>query len=118
MQSAMVKRLAIALVLVLAVFTTAVRLPAQSCALPMPAAQKMSCAQDCCAKMKWACVQKEQTPPATASTAIQQSIALIAPAVQTLLVQAPVASPKLDRRITDFAPQSPPRLALLCTFLI
>ena len=118
MQYSMVKRLTIVLVLVLAVFTAAVRVPAQSCAMPMPAAQKMSCGQDCCAKMKWACVQKEQTPPATASTANQQSIALIAPAVQTLLIEAPVTSPKLCRRVVEIAPESPPRLALLCTFLI
>jgi hypothetical protein len=114
----MIKRLTVAVVVMLAVFSAAVRMPAQACALNMPAAEKMSCG-DCCAKMKsCALPQKDQAPPATASTANQQSIALIAPAVQTLLLQIPVVQSKADRRVADTAPKSSPRQALLCTFLI
>src|SRR5947209_6901522 len=114
----MAKRWLIAVVLVLAVLLSPLRLPAQSCALSMRPVQKMSCG-DCCAKMK-SCMlpRKDQTPPATAPAATQQSIALIASAVQTLLVQVPVASVKRVTRSLAIAPELPPRLAVLCTFLI
>src|SRR5947209_1472849 len=95
----MARRLMIAVLLVLAMFSSPLHLAAQSCALSMPAVQKMACG-DCCAKMK-SCMlpRKDQTPPATAPAASQQSIALIAPAVQTVLVQAPVASLKRVGRL-------------------
>ena len=114
----MAKRLTIALVMTLALFCTAVRIPAQACAMSMPAVQTMPCS-DCCAKMK-SCVlpQKDQTPPATAASVTQQSIALVAPLVQTVFVYPPVLSAKLDRLSAETLRDSPPRLALLCTFLI
>lgn len=114
----MVKRLTIAVVMTLAMFCTAVRLPAQACAISIPAMQTMPC-RDCCVKMKWCALpQKDQTPPATGAPVTQQSIALIAPAVPTHFVYAPTPSAKLDRHSAESLRDSPLRLALLCTFLI
>jgi hypothetical protein len=119
MYSPMVRRLTIAVVVTLALVSTAVRLPAQSCALSMAPEQKMACGTDCCAKMKWCVIpQKEQKPPATAQSENQQSILLVAPAVQTLRVIAPIAFAKADYRVANVTPESLSRLAVLCTFLI
>jgi hypothetical protein len=98
--------------------TAVVHLPAQSCALPLAQTQSVFCG-DCCAKMK-ACVipQKDQTLPATADMAAQQAIALIAPIVPSLLPRPPVALYRATARSAESAPESPPRLALLCTLLI
>ncbi|MFN2622455.1 MAG: hypothetical protein ABR611_06385 [Chthoniobacterales bacterium] len=114
----MIRRLTIAVVITLALLTAVVRLPAQSCALSMAPEQKRACGVDCCAKMKWCVIpQKAQTPPATTQPANQQ-IVLVAPAVEILRLIAPIASSTTDYRVANVAPESPPRLALLCTFLI
>jgi hypothetical protein len=115
----MVRRLSIALVVVLAVLTATVRLPAQACALNMRAGLKAPCTDECCATMK-SCVlsQQGQTPPAATSTNAQQSIALIGPPIQSLLVQAALSFPVPGKLSANILPDSPPSLAVLCTFLI
>jgi hypothetical protein len=114
----MVKRLTIAMVMTLAMFCTAVRLPAQACAMSMPTGQRMPCG-DCCAKMKsCALPQKDQRPPATAASVTQESTALIAPAVPADFVYAPLPSATFGPRSAESLCDSAPRLAILCTFLI
>jgi len=112
----MVKRLAIAVLLVLGVASTVVHLPAQSCTMAMPIAAA-SC--DCCATMK-SCVlpQKDRTPPATANAAEHQTIALSVPEIQSVPLQSPVASATFNSSAREALRDSTPRLAVLCTFLI
>src|SRR5712691_10326473 len=114
----MVRRLAIALTLVLALWAASAQVPLQTCAMSMPAVQKAPCTE-CCAKMKF-CVlpPQNQTPPATATASSQQSIVLVAQPVQSLVAQAWVTSPRLDCSGAEILPNSPSRLAVLCTFLI
>src|SRR5689334_17993944 len=115
----MARRFSIAVVVMLAVFAATVRLPAQACAMAMQAGQKVSCTDDCCATMK-SCVlsQQGQTPSAATSANAQQSITLIAQPIQSSFVQAAVDPPKPDPSHLDTLPDSPPQLAVLCTFLI
>ena len=126
----MVKRLPVALLLLLAVFsTTTVNLPAQrpeqSCAMARPGQSTSCCAGgvlsfcDCCAAMK-SCVraEKDKTPPATATAAQPESIALITPAIQTVRMWTPLPSGTADRPVPEILCESPSRLAVLCTFLI
>jgi hypothetical protein len=117
-----VKGFSVALLLILAVLSTAIHLPARSlpvqrCAMAMPG-QPMSCA-DCCAKMK-SCVraQKDKAPPATATSAQPESIALIAPAIQTVRMWTPLPSGTAGWSVPENLCELPSRLALLCTFLI
>jgi len=114
----MVRRLSIALIVMLAVFTAAVRLPVQACALDMPAAQKAPCTDDCCATMKSCVLSQHDQTPAVASTDAQPSVSFIAQPIQSLLVQTTVNLPTPDLSRAGILPDSPPRLAVLCTFLI
>ena len=125
----MIKRLTVALLLLLAVFSTTVNLPAQRsehrCAMAR-AGQSMSSFAggvlsfcDCCATME-SCVraEKDKTSPATATAAQPESIALIAPAIQTVRVWTPLPSGTADRPTCETLYESPSRLVVLCTFLI
>ena len=93
----MVRRLSIAAVTALATLTATVRLPAQACALNMPAAQKASCTESCCATMK-SCVlsQQNQTPSAATKRMLNRQSCSSPSRLQSLLVQATVNLPKLD----------------------
>jgi hypothetical protein len=114
----MVRRFIIAMVAVLAVFAATVRLPARACALTMPAAQMAACA-DCCATMKSCVLSKQSQTPSVATTAnAQPSTTFIAQPVQSLLVEATVNLPKPDTSPLAIPRDSPPRQAVLCTFLI
>jgi hypothetical protein len=117
-----VKGLPVALLLILAVFSMALHLPAQhlpeqNCAMGM--GQSMSCCADCCAKMK-SCVRahKDKTPPATATASQPESIALIAPALQTVRLWTPLPSGATDGPMPEILWESASRLTVLCTFLI
>ena len=119
----MVKRLLVAVLLMLAVFSTVIHLPAQclpaqNCAMAM-AGQSMSSCADCCATMK-TCVRahKDKMPPATATAAQPESIALIAPAIQTVRMWTPLPSGTTKRPMPETLRESSSRLAVLCTFLI
>ena len=75
---------------------------------------------ECCATMK-SCLlpQQNSVPPAAASQASQQSVAMIAPVLHELLaLEPPVPSRARNFVTAQFAVHSPSRLALFCTFLI
>jgi len=114
----MVQRLTIAVVLLLAVLSASAPQSVRACAMAMPGLQKAPCT-DCCARMKF-CVlrQEKQVPPASATASSQQSITLAAQPIESLLGQATVMVSKHHCFRTDLFPTSPPRLAVLCTFLI
>jgi hypothetical protein len=113
----MVKRVATAVLVVLAIGATAVHLPAQICTMAMPV-RAIAC--DCCATMK-SCVrpQKDRTPPATATALATQSMVLVAPVKDAPLIwpQQPASGP-VALRAGKTERYLPARLALLCTFLI
>ncbi len=114
----MLRQLVIAVTLVVAVCSASAPPLARACSLAMPTAQTALCT-DCCAKLK-SCVlpQQNQTPPAAPGSSVQQSIALIAPAIQSLSLMPVLTLPRPDHSRADIRAGSPPRLAVLCTFLI
>src|SRR5690242_7097473 len=114
----MVRQLTTALILALALLTATMPFATRSCALSMRGVQKATC-PDCCATMKF-CVrsQQSQTAPATVVTTGQEPIAMSALTIHSPLVQEPVTLPKLNSAQADIPTDSPPRLAVLCTFLI
>jgi hypothetical protein len=62
--------------------------------------------------------QEKQVPPANATASSQQSITLAAQPIESLLGKATVIVSERHCFRTDLSPASPPRLAVLCTFLI
>ena len=114
----MVRRLTVAVVLLLAVLSAPAPQFVRNCAMAMPAQQKAPCT-DCCARMKF-CVlrQEKQVPPASATASSQQSITLVAQPSESLLEKAIVLLPERRCFRTYLLPDTPPRLAVLCTFLI
>jgi hypothetical protein len=113
------KRGAIGFLLGLALLLGAFQLPAQGCAMPMPQ-PAMPCG-DCCATMKSCALPQHNPVQQTATSDLsQQSIVLIAPDLTQLSVQSLIAGQsRLSRHsATEPATHSPPRQAVLCTFLI
>ncbi len=86
--------------------------------MSMPAPLKMQCTS-CCAAMK-SCVLPQQNPtqPASAATADLAPIAMIAPALPVLLRQLRTQLAIFPRSAAQTLTHAPPRLAVLCTFLI
>jgi hypothetical protein len=118
METSMVGQLTIVVTLSLALWSAAMPVPAPGCAMSMSAAQSAPCT-DCCATMK-SCLlpQQNRVPPASASTGNQQSITLIAQPIASVVVQAAIALPRINFSGAEISADSPPRLAVLCTFLI
>ena len=118
MNTAMMKRLTMAVFLMLALLSVSSGTPRPRCSM-MPEVAASSCG--CCATMKSCVVTQQEDPVQSAASAYgtQQLAAMIAPVLQELLA-APIApSPRSD----EVSPVQPPvrstaRLALLCTFLI
>jgi hypothetical protein len=113
------RRLAIAVLLMIALLAISWQTPVQSCSMTMPAAAAMKCG-GCCATMK-SCVLPQQSPlqQTAPAPATQQSIVMIAPVLSELLL-AVISAPDVSRQATLPPPaaHSPPRLALFCTLLI
>ena len=118
METSMVRQLTIVVTLSLALWSAAMPVSARGCAMSMPAGQGGMCT-DCCATMK-SCVlpQQNRVPPASASSGNQQSITLITQPIASVVVQAAIALPRINFSGTEISADSPPRLAVLCTFLI
>jgi len=115
-----VKRLTIVAVLLTALFTGAVRLPASMC--PAASAQMGKACHGCCANKKCcADSQRNYNLPSqplakdSASNHDLMAVAVVALATESFSFQSLELRP--DSSATQFA-NSAPRLALLCTFLI
>jgi len=114
----MVQRLTIAVILLLAVLSASAPQPVRACAMAMPTLQKAPCT-DCCARMKFCVLRQEnQVPPASATASSQQSIQLAAQPIESLFGKATVTLPERHCFRAELFSDSPPRLAVLCTFLI
>jgi hypothetical protein len=117
-----VKRLIATVLILTALFTSAVRLPAAECAVASAPIGK-ACKMDCCAN-KSCCFESQkkrhelpQSPLTRDNGSHQQVIAIIAPRLTTEHIQFPDidTSPHSSAiKVTHSAP----RPALLCTFLI
>jgi hypothetical protein len=106
--------------MVIALFTAAVRLPTTPCIITNTADAK-ACSPGSCAN-KTCCATSHKrtalpTQPLAKATADQQSIATLSPAVTIPLAIQAIAEARYYLQIESEA-VSPPRLALLCTFLI
>ena len=109
--------------LILAVVAMAIaplRLPAQSCILSNIASEQ-ACAPGSCANKACCRNAKKNTAPAPQALAKAEAASqLIAPlpATVTLLLPRPVVAQQFPHANRTLGGHSPPRLALLCTFLI
>jgi hypothetical protein len=110
------------LVILAALCTSAVRLPASECAVAS-APIGMSCHMDCCAN-KSCCIESQngrhELPklPLTQNTAShQQLVAIVAPCLTTREFQFSNIEPSSHSSATQLM-LSAPNPALLCTFLI
>ena len=115
------KRLTIVGLLVTALLAGAVRLPAQSCVLSKVPSEK-SCQQGCCAN-KTCCAEAEKNtaPPSQPlvknNNVSHEFVAGVVSSLQTVVCELQ-STEHSGISVTDRVAGSPPRLALLCTFLI
>jgi hypothetical protein len=103
-----------------ALLTATVRLPAAPCIVTNTASER-ACLPGCCANKACCATSHQRTGPPTQplakTTAAQQDIATIAPAIVVpLAIQLTAESHSYAN--VESASASRPRLALLCTFLI
>lgn len=114
----MIRRLTMAVFLVLALLSVSWGTPRQRCGM-MPGVAALSCG--CCATMKSCVVTQQEDPVQSAAThyRTQQLAAMIAPVFRELAA-APIAPSPRSREVSPVQPpvSSTARLALLCTFLI
>ncbi len=86
--------------------------------MSMPPTAKTTC--DCCATMK-SCLLPQRNPSQSTAAVkhLQPAVVMMAPVLHALLTPA-IASPARAVKLATAQPavHSPPRLALLCTFLI
>jgi hypothetical protein len=105
-----------------ALFSSAVRLPAQSCpVLSAPIGQ--ACKQHCCTN-KTCCAESEKNKsgmlaqPAVKDTGSAQQVLAIAPAIAPLFLDRPLSIEYPKSAVAETTARAPSRLAVLCTFLI
>ena len=114
----MIKRLMLAVLMVLALLSVSWATPRQRCGM-MPDIAASSCG--CCATMKSCLVTQQEDPVQSAAAAYgtQQLAATIAPVLHEVFA-APIAPSPRSREVFSVQPpvSSTARLALLCTFLI
>ncbi|MDP9254696.1 MAG: hypothetical protein M3O66_07155 [Verrucomicrobiota bacterium] len=117
----MTRQLTLALLLVAALFMSALRLPAQSCLLSSSAIEK-ACRPGCCANKTCCATSARNTvipsQPLAKNSATHELAAVVAHANPTLLPDQGSATKLAVRSQAQSAAHSPPRLALFCTFLI
>src|SRR5438128_896215 len=114
------RRLILAVVLVTALFSSAVRLPASACPIASAPMGK-SCKMGCCAS-KACCVDSQKnkalpSQPLVKSSATHDLTAIAAPALMVAAFSVHCSHIERDSGLSEFA-ISTPRQALLCTFLI
>ena len=116
----MLRNATIASVIIIAVFTAEVRLPTTPCIITNTADAK-ACSPGCCANKTCCATSHKRTglpaQPLVKATVDQQNIATLSPTVSIPLAIQPTAEARYYLQIEPKA-VSPPRLVLLCTFLI
>ena len=113
-----VNRIATALLIVVAVTTTATPLAAYACSSSNP--DKYSC-HSCCAKKPCCAASEKKTAPAAqplATNATGHELSFTAsPGAVAIVCDFPLGT-SVPKQTRDSSEHSPPKRALLCTFLI
>jgi hypothetical protein len=116
----MFRKLTVAFAVVAALFSTTVRLPAVPCFVTNTPGPK-ACAPGCCANKACCATSHERTgapvQPLAKSSADQSSLVALAPMISVPITVSVFNQPKTVP-LAEPTAHSPPRLPLLCTFLI